>query len=74
MRDGFFLDRCHTLRKECWYRITLDWDWCFCKYKRICKEQILYKVLFNELNYGEYDGYIIKVEKIGEGLGLDYRE
>ena len=59
-----------TLRKECWYKITVDWDWFFCKYTRICKEQILYKVLFNELKYCDYDGYKIKVEKIGEGLEL----
>jgi len=28
-------------------------------------------VLFVELKYCDYDGYKIKVEKIGEGLGLD---
>ena len=59
------------VRKECWYKITVDWTDCFCKYTRIVKEQIVYKVFFTELKYCDYDGYTIKLEKIGEGLKFE---
>ena len=60
-----------TIRRECWYKITVDWNDFWASYTRIAKEQILYKVLFQELKYCDFDGYNITVEKIGEGLGLD---
>ena len=66
----YIWERWKNLRKECWYKVTVDWNDFWAPYTRITKEQVLYPVLFNELKYCDYDGYKIKVEKIGEGLEL----